>query len=97
MSVPQSQFDERVEHLARSIARTPGNVLRMKKEAINRAAELHGLLTYARMGAETDALLHQTDEVRTVQGWIRDLGLKAAIDRFATHGLDDQDALWEPA
>lgn len=97
MSVPEHQFDDRVEALAQSIARTPANVLRMKKEAINRAAELHGLLTYARMGAETDALLHQTDEVRTVQGWIQDMGLKAAIDRFARHGLDDLDILAEPA
>ena len=32
-------------------------VLKMKKEAINRITELQGFLTYARMGAETDALL----------------------------------------
>lgn len=97
MSVPENEFDDRVEALARSIARTPANVLRMKKEAINRAAELHGLLTYARMGAETDALLHQTDEVRTVQGWIQDMGLKAAIERFGRLGLDDLDVVAEPA
>lgn len=97
MSVPENEFDDRVEALARSIARTPANVLRMKKEAINRAAELHGLLTYARMGAETDALLRQTDEVRTVQGWIQDMGLKAAIERFGRLGLEDLDVVAEPA
>jgi hypothetical protein len=41
------------------------------------------------MGAETDALLHQTAEVQTVQGWIREMGLKAAIARFSEHGVDD--------
>lgn len=89
MSVPEAEFESRVADLAQSIARTPANVLRLKKEALNRTAELQGLLTYARMGAETDALLHQTAEVQTVQGWIRDMGLKAAIARFAEHGVDD--------
>ena len=89
IAVPEAEFDDRVADLARSIARTPGNVLRLKKEAINRTAELQGLLTYARMGAETDALLHQTAEVQTVQGWIKEIGLKAAIARFAKDGVED--------
>jgi enoyl-CoA hydratase len=89
MSVPEAEFSAQVADLARSIARTPANVLRLKKEALNRTAELQGLLTYARMGAETDALVHQTVEVKTVMGWIRDTGLKAAIARFAVNGLDD--------
>jgi enoyl-CoA hydratase len=93
MAVPESEFDERVADLARSIARTPGNVLRLKKEALNRTAELQGLLTYARMGAETDALLHQTAEVQEVQGWIRQMGLKAAIARFAEDGVEDAGAV----
>lgn len=61
----------------------------MKKEELNRATEFSGLLTYARMGAETDALLHQAAEVKEVQGWIRELGLKAAIERFNTEGAPD--------
>lgn len=88
-AVPADELDGYVRDLARSIARTPGNLLRLKKEAINRAAELSGLLTYARTGAETDALLHFTPEVRQVQGWIAELGLKGAIKRFNEEGLPD--------
>lgn len=87
--VPEAEFADHIDQLARSIARTPGNVLRMKKEALNRATELQGLLTYARMGAETDALLHQSAEVKEVQSWIRDLGLKGAIAKFNDEGAPD--------
>ena len=88
-AVPESEFEEHIAQLARSVARTPASVLRMKKEALNRATELQGLLTYARMGAETDALLHQSAEVKEVQSWIRDLGLKSAIKRFNEEGAPD--------
>jgi enoyl-CoA hydratase len=88
-SVPPELFDEHVRNLARSIARTPAGVLRLKKEAINRSTELQGFLTYARTGAETDALLHFSPEIREIQRWIREDGLRAAIDRFAESGLPD--------
>lgn len=91
-SVPAAGFEAHVETLARSIARTPAPVLRMKKEAINRATELQGFLSYARMGAETDALLHQSPEIREIQRWIREDGLRPAIDRFSQLGLPDVEA-----
>jgi len=96
-SVPDDEFEEHIEQLARSIARTPASVLRMKKEALNRATELSGLLTYARMGAETDALLHQSAEVKVVHSWIRDMGLKAAIERFNREGAPDLERPHGPA
>jgi enoyl-CoA hydratase len=89
-SVPAELFDDHVRALATSIARTPANVLRMKKEAINRVTELQGFLTYARTGAETDALLHHSPEIQEVQRWIREIGLHGAIDRFSAEGLPDQ-------
>lgn len=92
-SVTADKFEAHVEALAKSIARTPANVLKMKKEAINRITELQGFLTYARMGAETDALLHQSPEIREVQSWIRDTGLRGAIDRFSAEGVPDQSDL----
>jgi enoyl-CoA hydratase len=88
-AVPAAELDDYVRDLAHSIARTPGNVLRLKKEAINRITELEGLLTYARMGAETDALLHLTPEVQMAKAWIGELGLKGAIQRFREEGLPD--------
>jgi len=81
-AVPASELHTFVRRTAHSIARTPGPLLRMKKEAVNRAVEMEGLLTYARMGAETDALLHLTPEVRHVQTRIKEVGLKAAISEF---------------
>lgn len=88
-SVPAEALEQHVRDTAYSIARTPGNLLRIKKEAINRVTELEGLLTYARIGAETDALLHRTPEVLQAQSWIRELGLKGAIQRFNESGLPD--------
>lgn len=87
-SVPADALEEHVQRTAHSIARTPGPLLRLKKEAVNRTAELQGLLTYARTGAETDALLHLTPEVQEYQQWIRELGLKDAIARFNEPFLD---------
>lgn len=88
-SVPASELEDHVRDLAYSIARTPGNLLRLKKEAINRIVELQGLLTYARTGAETDALLHMTPEVLQVQEWIKELGVRGAIERFQNEGVPD--------
>ncbi|GAA4663110.1 enoyl-CoA hydratase-related protein [Gordonia humi] len=81
-AVPADELHDFVRRTAHSIARTPGPLLRLKKEAVNRAVELEGLLTYARTGAETDALLHLTPEVRHVQSRIKEVGLKAAIVEF---------------
>lgn len=81
-SVPAERFESRVRELAESIARTPPSLLALKKEAINRATELEGFLTMARMGAETDALLHLTPEVQLAQARISEKGLKGAIADF---------------
>ncbi len=81
-AVPAAELHDYVRRTAHSIARTAGSLLRLKKEAVNRAVELDGLLTYARIGAETDALLHMTPEVKHTQSRIKDIGLKAAIAEF---------------
>lgn len=88
-AVPAEELQEHVRRTAHSIARTPGPLLRLKKEAVNRIVELEGLLTYARTGAETDALLHLTPEVQEYQRWIRELGLKGAVARFNRPFLDE--------
>ncbi|GAB3379657.1 enoyl-CoA hydratase-related protein [Amycolatopsis echigonensis] len=81
-AVPADELDEYVRRTAHSLARTPAPLLRLKKEAVNRMVEQQGLLTHARTGAETDALLHQTPEVKQVQESIKSLGLKGAIAAF---------------
>lgn len=81
-AVPAADLDKHVNQLAKSIARTPIALLKLKKEAVNRVVELQGLETIARMGAETDALLHLTPEVQAFQKSIKALGLKGAIAHF---------------
>jgi enoyl-CoA hydratase len=86
-AVPADELQSRVDDLARSIAKTPASILQMKKEGINRVLELQSLITIARMGTETDTLVHQTPEARILQEWITTDGLKAAIARFQVDGL----------
>lgn len=81
-AVPADELISHVKKLAKSIARTPLSILTLKKEAINRVAELQGLVSIARIGAETDALLHLTPEVQALQESIKVHGLKGAIAKF---------------
>lgn len=81
-AVPAVELDAYVTDLSKSIARTPASILKLKKEAVNRTQEMQGFLTTARMGAETDALLHLTPEIRDYQASIQKNGLKKAIAVF---------------
>jgi enoyl-CoA hydratase len=85
-SVPAADLIEDVTELARRIAKTPPGILRMKKYSINRAAEIQGFRTIPGLGAETDALLHASGEVKEMQGWIRSDGVREAIRRFEQGG-----------
>jgi enoyl-CoA hydratase len=85
-SVPAADLIEDVTELARRIAKTPPGILRMKKYSINRAAEIQGFRTIPGLGAETDALLHASGEVKEMQGWIRTDGVREAIRRFEEGG-----------
>lgn len=81
-AVPAERLEAHVADLAVSIARTPAPILKLKKEAVNRTQEMQGFLTIARMGAETDALLHLTPEIQSLQASIQENGLKKAIAKF---------------
>lgn len=81
-AVPAGELDDRVAEVARQIAKTPAPILQMKKVAINRVQEMQGFLVVAGMGADTDALIHTTDEVAAAQELVRSLGLKAAVAAF---------------
>lgn len=86
-AVPSDRLEDHVRDLAISISRTPASILKLKKEAVNRVAELQGLLTISRIGAETDALLHLTPEIQKLQASIKERGLKGAITHFNEAGL----------
>ena len=87
-AVPADKLDEHVRALAQSIMRTPASILKLKKESINWVSELQGLVTIARMGAETDALLHLTTGVQALQQLIKVRGLKDAIKHFNSDAMD---------
>jgi len=85
-AVPADELLDNVRALATEISRIPSEILRMKKLAVNRVAEVQGFRTIAPMGAETDALLHYSAAVERLTATIRELGLKDAIQKFKAEG-----------
>ncbi|PKW16529.1 enoyl-CoA hydratase/isomerase family protein [Saccharopolyspora spinosa] len=81
-AVPPGELEKYVRELALSIAKTPASILRMKKLAVNRVQEMQGFLTVAGLGADTDALIHTTQDVAELQELVKEIGLKQAIARF---------------
>lgn len=81
-AVPAAELEKEVRMLARSIARIPAPTLRMKKMAINRVADAMGFRNIVLMGAETDALLHYSADVKKLGESIQEHGLKEAINVF---------------
>jgi len=78
-SVPEDQLIPVVEDLAARIARTPADVLRVKKLSINRAMESMGFRQATSAVAEMDALSHLSPEVQELRRWVGEVGLKEAL------------------
>jgi len=85
-SVPAEELLPTVVELARRIALTPPDVLRIKKLSINRSMEAMGILHAAAAVPEMDALLHLSPEVIALKEWISEVGIKAAVDHFLQRG-----------
>jgi enoyl-CoA hydratase len=81
-SVPADRVVPVVEDLAERIAKTPPDVLRIKKLSINRAMEAMGIRDATSAVAEMDALLHTSPAVRDLRQWISEVGLKAAMAAY---------------
>jgi len=84
---PHRLLDEALD-VASRMARLPADVARLRKQAINRMVELAGLREGARMGAQTDAVLHQSPAVQKLRAAIGEHGLKEAIRRFQAGELE---------
>lgn len=88
--VPLDQLGTRARELALKIAPTPLPVLRLTKQAINRAYELKGLRTAVDANLDISAILNSADtpEQRAFDNIARHDGLKAALrwrdGRYAT-------------
>jgi enoyl-CoA hydratase len=81
-AVPLAELDDAVATMARRIARTPRGVLRLKKEAINAAADRMGFRESVRTGPTYNALAHTDPEVDGVRALVGDVGFKAATERY---------------
>ncbi|MBV6757250.1 enoyl-CoA hydratase-related protein [Rhodococcus opacus] len=81
-AVAEEDLIEAAETLADRIARTPADILRIKKLSINRSMESMGVRTAAQGGAEMDALLHLSPAVAEVRAFVAEVGLAAAVAAY---------------
>lgn len=81
-AVAEEDLISETEALAARMARTPSDILRIKKLSINRTMEAMGVRTAAQGGAEMDALLHLSPSVAEVRKFVAEVGLKAAIAAY---------------
>jgi len=84
---PEHLLEEALE-VASRMSRLPPDVARLRKQAINRMVELAGFREGARMGTQTDAVLHQSPAVQKLRASIGEHGLKEAIRRFQSGELE---------
>ena len=80
--VPAADLDEVVRDYARSVARTPKDLLALQKLAINRTQEGQGFRQALLQGAEIDAIAHASPAVRAVNRSIADRGLRESLEAF---------------
>ncbi|MCP1146687.1 enoyl-CoA hydratase-related protein [Lysinibacillus endophyticus] len=80
--VPAGELEEATLEVARGIAKTPLDILKLKKQAHNRIMELQGFRTGVMYGPEQDAIIHTADGIKLVHEKIAELGLKGAIEWF---------------
>ena len=80
--VPAADLDAEVKAYARSVARTPKDLLALQKLAINRTQEAQGFRQALLQGAEIDAIAHASPSVRAVNRFIGEHGLREALGAF---------------
>lgn len=80
---PAEQLNEETQRLARWIAKTPLQVLRLKKQAINQVEDVMGFRTAARYTASHNIMVARSDASLEVSAFMREHGLAATRERFA--------------
>jgi enoyl-CoA hydratase len=78
-AIPPAELEARAIQMATAISRTPGDLLRLKKMAINRVVEWQGFRQAMIGGAEWDTLCHFSEGAREMRQRVVDLGMKEAI------------------
>jgi enoyl-CoA hydratase len=79
-AVPEDQVLAKARELADDIARTPRDMLQIKKAAINRVLNVQGFRTAVEFGVEWDAIIHASPGNQMMLQKVRELGLKGARD-----------------
>jgi enoyl-CoA hydratase len=87
-AVPAGEVGERALVLARRIAKTPGELLQVKKRALNRVMDLQGFSEAVMFGAEFDAIAHDSVSVEEITAEIAERGLKPTIEHFTSDSED---------
>lgn len=82
-AVPASDLVAQARRLAERVARTPVEMLILKKAAIRRTTEMmFNFTTTVRSGAEFDAIAHDSRSIEDTRRLIAEIGLKSAIAQF---------------
>jgi len=81
-AVPADEVVPKAEELARRIAKTPPDLLRLKKLALNRVMDIQGFSETVTFGAEWDAIAHDSRGMDWIGAKVRELGIKEAIRWF---------------
>lgn len=92
-AVPEDELEERTLEFATRMAKTPRNVLEIRKAAIVRANA--GFRDALLAGVEWDALAHADSEVTAMRNLVRNHGMKAVIEAFENTD-DPYETLGEP-
>jgi enoyl-CoA hydratase len=85
-AVPAAELEAATMTMARAIARTPSDLLRLKKLAINRIMDIQGFRTAAMFGAEWDAIAHFGPGATRTTEKIKEVGVKGAIAWLGEQG-----------
>lgn len=80
--VPAVELEKKTGALASLMARTPADLLRLKKQAINRVMEVQGFRASIQFSAEWDSIAHYGEGAMSTTAKIHELGLKGAIQWF---------------
>lgn len=79
---PADRLEEETLKIARGIARTPLEILRLKKIALNRVVEIQGFRTAQLFLQDQDAVIHTSAGVNKTVEKIDELGVKGAVEWF---------------
>lgn len=85
-AVEASEVEARARALGERIAKTPPDLLRLKKLALNRVMDIQGFSEAVTFGAEWDAIAHDSPGMLRIDEKVRELGIKRAIEWFEREG-----------